>query len=425
MSIKIDVQKFVDVNIVHSETIESISTRDTYVICTDRVNETTLFTTKPTNAVAIYGEYLGAKINMFFDNAGRKLLLVPFDIHVDSEKVSNASTETLDLPATETTTISEVSGVSLTKTSENVASLVCVNTTKSYVAGSTSVSVTTDNYTQTIDCGAIAEFINGLDTKYIVVGIEFEDEIIVPEYYFFVSEIVSGILDTNTGIHRKIVVAQTPTVYTNDGNNSLAVKVSTLYGAESTISAYLTKVDVYDSTKIDDYAYTAEIGDFANDKAEITDSDVGDNIAPLKFNFDMKIAGSYRNVGGNLSTGEIGIVNEFILDVLQQTLTEKLLAILSTKIKGQSGVGEIKSAMTEELERYRLSGYLTTDSIWERDDLVINGNVVIKKNTPINLGYYIYVFPFASTKNRRNVTTYVILSTEKGIRNIVVNGLAL
>ena len=240
---------------------------------------------------------------------------------------------------------------------------------------------------------------------------------------FLISKRVSETIDNNKGIHRKIIVALLDSLFEDAGNLSLAIKTSSVLGADSTIGAYLTGIDVYDSTKLDSYAYTTESNVFDNEAVEIDDSLIG-NIANIKTNFDMKIAGYYRNIGGNLSTGEIGIVDEFVLIILQQTLTDKLAELLTAKIKGQKGVGEIKATMTEELEKYRLSGYLVNNEIWNDNDLVINGNTVITKNTPLNLGYYIYVFPF-STRDRRTVETYVILATEKGIRAIVVNGLAI
>lgn len=431
MAIKIDLQKLVNVNITHEEVSESVSTRDTYVIATDFVQVNTLLTSIPNDVVATYGELLAAKITYFFNNGGRKLLLTPTNVSLSSsyeETITTESGNTTGIePAQGQTVTSQTEPTNITYETNEVSQTITTTFTmviRTYTYGEETTSVSTRAYTQSINYGSIANVINNLDDKYIVVNAHFVTSTPIDiELYFKVNELVSNILDKNTGIHRKIVVTQRNAIYSDSGNLSLAIKVSSLYGSESTISAYLTQLDVYDSTSLNDYAYTTENGDFDNDLATISDSDIS-NVSNLKYNFDMKIAGYFRNVGGNLSTGSIGIVNEFTLIVLQQTLTDKLTSLLATKIKGQKGVGEIKSTMTEELEKYRLSGYLITDTIWDKADLVVNGNIVIAKNTPMNLGYYVYVFPFTSTSDRRSVSAFVILATEKGIRYINVVGKA-
>lgn len=233
-------------------------------------------------------------------------------------------------------------------------------------------------------------------------------------------------LDSLVGIDRKILVLRKTSIDNLEESKNVAVKYSNVLGAEMTIAAYLSQIDVYDEEKVKDYDFTVEYD---------VDDDVSGNVdntgslSEIKYNFEMKIVDTIRNIGGNMTDGN-SLVEEFITIILQQTLSYTLINALSKKLKGQSGMAAIRTAMSEELNRYVSSGFLVTDKVWTNPDLVAKNPVdnkvektVIKKNTPISSGYYLYFFPLAN--NYREVGVFLVIATAKGIRYIEVDGRAI
>ena len=158
---------------------------------------------------------------------------------------------------------------------------------------------------------------------------------------------------------------------------------------------------------------------------EVLKSSERQNLAMAKSRLD----GATETIG-NLKNGA-DLVNSYTLIVLHQTLTQRLLELLATKIKGSKGLAQIYATIAQELEAYRSCGYLTTDKIWSEEDLVVTYNsqnyTVITKGTPLNSGYAIKVLPFSSLTvpdktERKTPPIYVIIADQYGIRKITVNG---
>lgn len=246
------------------------------------------------------------------------------------------------------------------------------------------------------------------------------------------------------GVNQKILLARVKTTeqIKNVNISNFAVKYSHLMGAEMTIAAYLSNIDVYGINTIKDYAFTIETGYIDNGgttySIEETDETVSDitlddllgKVIENNMNVDMMLAGQVRNLGGNLTDGN-DIMNQFTLIVLHQTLTDRLLNLLSGKIKGNSGLASIYTALAGELNRYVTNGYLTTDKIWTDGDKIINYNgknyTLIQNNTPLTLGYHISILPLTSLTvedkaERKTPPIYVFIADSYGIRKIVVNG---
>ena len=210
-----------------------------------------------------------------------------------------------------------------------------------------------------------------------------------------------------------------------DAVANFGVKYSTVLGAEMTIAAYLSQINVYKTNTVSDYMFTKE----AITAETLTDTEY-ENIIGANCNVDVYLANSVRNMGGNLKNGA-DLVNSYTLIVLHQTLTQRLLELLATKIKGSKGLAQIYATIAQELEAYRSCGYLTTDKIWSEEDLVVTYNsqnyTVITKGTPLNSGYAIKVLPFSSLTvpdktERKTPPIYVIIADQYGIRKITVNG---
>lgn len=248
------------------------------------------------------------------------------------------------------------------------------------------------------------------------------------------------------GINQKILlcryttsgqIGNSSTKNENSEIQNVCAKYSTVEGAEMTIAAYLSNIDCYGINTIKDYAYTVENIEETKDDATTAGVATTGGLDELvgyainnNFNIDVYLAGAVRNVGGNLTNG-LDLVNQFTLIVLHQTLTDRLLNLLTTKLKGSSGITSIYTTIASELNRYLTNGYLTTDKVWEDGDYSINVNgtnyLLIPNNTPLNLGYHISVLPFSSLtdeeKSRKECPLiYVFIADSYGIRKITVNG---
>lgn len=246
------------------------------------------------------------------------------------------------------------------------------------------------------------------------------------------AEGTTGSISAVYGINQKIIVARTTkeNISSMSGINNFAVKVSAIEGAEMTIAAYLTKIQIYGTDSVHDYAFTIE--NFTADQLAsiVNDDALLGKVLDNNMNIDMELAGAIRNLGGNLTNGN-DLVNQYVLIVLHQTVTDRLLSLLTQKIKGNAGVSAIYTTIAGELGKYVTNGYLTTDKVWTDETKTINYNnrnyVLIKKNTPLTLGYYITILPLSSLTDedkakRKCPPIYIFLADSYGIRNITVNG---
>lgn len=270
-----------------------------------------------------------------------------------------------------------------------------------------------------------ADLIKTLDNKYICIAYANADELTSQaDVYNVLVDIAEELAESTYGITQKILLARTES---DDEVNvkNFGVKYSTEVGAEMTIAAYLSGINVYKDDTVYDYAFTEE---------KIPESNINNetfkDLMNHNFNVDIDLANAVRNTGGNCKNGE-DLVNSYVLIILHQTLTDALVNLLTQKIKGSQGVSQIYSAMTQELEKYLNCGYLATDKIWTDEDLIVTKNgvnyTIIEKGTPLLKGYSIKVLPFdslttAQKANHEAPEVYVIIADQYGIRKITVTG---
>lgn len=236
------------------------------------------------------------------------------------------------------------------------------------------------------------------------------------------------------GINEKIIVARTHKAELNDSNKyvvdtdevkNFAVKYSTVPGAEMTMLAYLSQIDVYGADTVQDYAFTEET---------IAEEDINDNlyaaITDANMNVDIDLSNAIRNCGGNCKDG-FDLVNSYVRIVLHQTLTEQLLDLLTQKIKSTTGVSKLYAVIAQELEKYKTAGYLTTDKLWTDRTLSVTYNdmsyVIINKGDALLNGYVIKILPMSSLtdadkKSHSTPPIYVVIADQYGIRKITING---
>ena len=241
------------------------------------------------------------------------------------------------------------------------------------------------------------------------------------------------------GVNQKIFLGAVDiTQFLNNTSNyakadvdNFALKVGDLQkqiGCEMTIAAYLSKIDVYGINTIQDYAYTKEILDvsgYPDDLNTVVQSVLANNA-----NITVEIANSVRNIGGNLTNGE-DLVNKFTLIVLHQTLSQRVFNTLTQKIKGSAGITALYSTISQELNKYITSGYLTTDKVWTKEDLTLKYNgrtyTLITQGTALIKGYNITILPLSSLTDEDKIKhkaplIYVILADGYSIRKVVING---
>lgn len=271
-----------------------------------------------------------------------------------------------------------------------------------------------------------ADVLKSLGNEYILVAIAIPQANLSAGYTAVKTLATAMAADASVyGVNEKIIMTRTETAADTTSVANLAVKYSTVLGAEMTIGAYLSQINVYRADSIHDYAFTAE----TLTAEDITDTTFG-TITDNNMNVNLVLAGQSRDCGGNMKNGA-DITNTFTKILLHQTLTDRLLNLLTQKIKNSRGIAQIYTVIAQELEQYKTAGYLTTDKIWAKDDLTVayNGEnyTIITRGTALPVGYRIKVLPITSLTAadkaaRKAPPIYVIIADQYGIRQITISG---
>ena len=233
------------------------------------------------------------------------------------------------------------------------------------------------------------------------------------------------------GLNRKLVVTRdtltnAPSALdTSVAGDYIISKASGVTGAEMSICAYLSKMKPYKSGSPVDYDFTEEF-EIAEDGS--SSLNLGNNsVTALPYNFEMRIGDKYLNIGGNTISGK-DIVEQYVIIIMEQLLTNRVFTALSSKLSGQSGLSAIRTAIASELDKFTNSGFLSTEQVWTKANLVLPNAVdvnkpsetVITKNTPLGSGYHIHMFRLSS--DGRKAYAVIVLATTKGIRFVEVYG---
>lgn len=227
------------------------------------------------------------------------------------------------------------------------------------------------------------------------------------------------------GINEKIFVAQSTTLPESPVSvDNLALKIGPA-GCQMATLAYYTRLDVY-SDEIKDYSFTIE-NLTSLENAVITNNDIMHDALANNYNCDVTLAGATRNVGGNITNG-VDLTNAFTKIVMVQTLTNRLISLLVSKIPYNSiGISKISGAITSELQSYVENGFLATDRIYDGNDLYYKGQLIISNGTIMPLGYKFVILPFSTlTAAERQAhqlpDIYLVLAEGYSIRKIVITG---
>lgn len=261
--------------------------------------------------------------------------------------------------------------------------------------------------------------------------------------------------DSNVyGINEKVILASTHVDFATLIDPSLnadyiakvknfVVKYSSVIGAEMSIAAYLSQINIDYTDSVQDYAFTQEVLSYYDSTSSSPTYQTwvvtnGENIITANYdilqsdnmNVDVYLANAVRNCGGNCKDGS-DVVNNYVRIILHQTLTDQLLQLLTQKIKSTTGISKLYSVIAQELERYLNCGYLTTDKIWTDKSLVITRNeinyTIINKGDALINGYLIKILPMSSLTSAEKAAhqtppIYVIIADQYGIRKITING---
>ena len=235
---------------------------------------------------------------------------------------------------------------------------------------------------------------------------------------------------TNTSDQKILVSWDTLTdTYLNENRSQFFIVKYGNPGVEMTVLAYLTNINGYYYESVQDYDFTVEelkAEYYTQPSDTIVEKAINEN-----YNVDAELAGELRNIGGN-DTGGYSLVNDFMMILLSQTLSDKLLNVITSKIKyNQNGLNIIQSTIIQELDRYVNCGYLTKDKVWTDDTLIVpEGYTLITKNTPLTQGYKFIILPFstlndAEKNNHELPKIYLLLAESYSIRSIEINGKTL
>lgn len=269
--------------------------------------------------------------------------------------------------------------------------------------------------------------IKALPNEYIIVGcVKGSSEEIDTVYSKLKSLATTLAADSSVyGINEKILLARTVTNSDEASVKNFGVKYSKVVGAEMTMAAYLSQINVYKQDTVKDYSFTQEAI-----LAETLDDETFGTIIENNMNVDITLVDAVRNIGGNLKDGS-ELTNSFVKIVLHQTLTERLTQLLVQKIKNSSGISQIYSIIAQELEFYKTAGYITLDKVWNSADLDVNYNgdtyTIVQQGTALINGYIIKVLPISSLTEADKAAhkappIYVVIADQYGIRQITING---
>jgi hypothetical protein len=242
-----------------------------------------------------------------------------------------------------------------------------------------------------------------------------------------IEDICSAYTESAAGIKRKLF-------FTNiiaDSFDSIVTKANVAYkkgaaGIEMTMMAYLSQINADEEGSARDYCFTIE----TVNATDIYDDDtvVGKCMA-ANVNVDTTLSGETRNIGGNLSTG-IDLVNEYMIIILQQMVTDAVTSVLCDKVKGASGCAAVYAAVVSELNRFVKNGSIAAGN-WISEDWIATYNeekyTVISANERLSTGYKVVVVPFSSqtaTDAKQHLATpiYVALTNAYGIRKVTIAG---
>lgn len=202
-------------------------------------------------------------------------------------------------------------------------------------------------------------------------------------------------------------------------------------GIGASVLAYYTQINIYATDSTEDYCYTKEKYD--EDTSSTTYNFVFDDnefvklAMQLDINVDINLSNSVRVIGGNDTAG-LSLTNQYMLLVMHQTLTTRLIELLTTKIKyNAQGLSLVLNTLTTELNKYVANGFLSTNRTWTEGDLYYNNYLVVSDNTLLNLGYKVVILPFESLnpeeiKAHQLPKVYILAADTYSIRKIVVNG---
>lgn len=207
------------------------------------------------------------------------------------------------------------------------------------------------------------------------------------------------------------------------------------HGIEMAIAAYLTRIDIDAYQSVKDYAFTTEQVSFSyyKDGIQLTigqsyeDNDLVTELMNKNINVNSTLVNEIRNLGGNDTKGN-DLVNQYMLILVHQTLTERLIRLLSTKLfYNSNSISLVGATISSELERYTNNGYLTTDKVWTEEDLVYKNNTIISKNTALKKGYIYKILPFSTLTESEKAEhklpeIYILLADSYSIRKITITG---
>ena len=255
---------------------------------------------------------------------------------------------------------------------------------------------------------------------------------------------VAAVINSEANLEETMINMKIFVTCLEEGNRDLDLETKSagvavkygVKGVEMTMAAYLCKANVDYYNSIQDYCFTTEEVVYTYTNSEKMTDTYGEYyeddalykaLEKQNVNIDCILENGIRNLGGNDIKGN-SLINIYVLILLNQTLTERLVGLLVNKIKyNQTGLTQIGATIAKELERYVRNGFLTTDKSWTKETLVYNGYTIINKNTPLSKGYKYVILPFATLseadlKAHKLPMIYVLVADQYQIRKINVIG---
>lgn len=201
-----------------------------------------------------------------------------------------------------------------------------------------------------------------------------------------------------------------------------------LDGSCMATAAYLSKINFNNANEINDYMYTEEyepdyVKEYFEENGSYSQSEY-DSLKEAHLNCNDEVANKYVNLGGDATDGS-DLVNNFALIALENLLTNALYNLIIKKLKyNTTSLSRVRDEISQILDQFVQNGYITSDSSWIDEDVIIDDLIIVSKGSRLQNGYVVYIAEMTSELRdaHKLPNVYIVLNDSTGIRYINVVG---
>lgn len=226
------------------------------------------------------------------------------------------------------------------------------------------------------------------------------------------------------------IITQTTFNSYSAGCEGVVVKVVPVeaVGAHLSTAAYYSRMKIHAADVVKDYNFTVEqFPETIKNNVSIDDDASVKSVISNHLNCNVYLANAIRNIGGDDTEGN-DLTNLYFRIVLTQTLTDRLITLLASKIKyNESGIANVISVISNELGKYITNGLIALNKTWKDESLYIDDELIIAQGSTLTEGFKIHVSDFSTLTDEEIAehqfpNIYILYADAYNIRKIVIDG---